>query len=52
MAKFISASHPNTTLAPQAWQVSASGENLNYVTLALEARHARPSGEILHLLSH
>ena len=43
-------SHPNTTLAPQAKQARASGENLNYVTLA---PHARPSGDILnYLLSH
>ena len=26
--------HPNATLAPQARQARASGENLNYVTLA------------------
>ena len=26
-------SHPNATLAPQARQARASGENLNYVTL-------------------
>ena len=31
-------SHPNTTLAPQAMEARASGENLNYVTLALQAR--------------
>ena len=38
-------SHPNATLAPQA-----SGEHLNYVTLAPQAK---PSGEILnYLLSH
>ena len=40
-------SHPNATLAPQ---VRASGENLNCMTLA---RQARPSDEILnYLLSH
>ena len=33
-------SHPNATLAPQT---RASGENFNYVTLALQARQARPS---------
>ena len=38
------------TLAPQA---RASGENLNYVSLAPQARQAMPSGEILNfLLSH
>ena len=43
-------SQPNATLAPQAKQAMASGENLNYVTLAPQAR---PSGEILnYLLSH
>ena len=43
-------SHPNATLAPQAMQARASGENLNYMTLAPQAR---PSGEILkYLLSH
>ena len=43
-------SHPNATLAPQARQARASGENLNYVTLAPQAR---PSGEILNYwLSH
>ena len=31
-------SHPNATLAPQARQARASGENLNYVTLAPQAR--------------
>ena len=42
--------HPNATLAPQVRQARASGENLNYVTLAPQAR---PSGEILnYLLSH
>ena len=38
-------SHPNATLAPQARQVRASGENLNYVMLASQAR---PSDEILN----
>ena len=43
-------SHPNATLAPQAW---VSGENLNYVILTTKARQARASGEILNfLLSH
>ena len=43
-------SHPNATLVPQARQKRASGENLNYKTLAPQAR---PSDEILHyLLSH
>ena len=37
--------HPNATLAPQAWQARASGENLNYITLAPQAR---PSGENLN----
>ena len=40
-------SHPNATLAQQA---RASGENLNYVTLAPQARQARLSGEILNYL--
>ena len=31
-------SHPNSTLAPQARQASASGENLNYMTLEPQAR--------------
>ena len=35
-------SHPNATLAPQARKASVSGKNLNYVTLA---QQARPSGE-------
>ena len=44
-------SHPNATLAPQQRQARASGENLNYMTLALQARQG--SGEILnYLLSH
>ena len=30
-------SHPNATLAPQARQARASGENLNYVTIAPQA---------------
>ena len=38
-------SHPNATLASQA---RASGGNLNYVTLAPQARQARLSGEILN----
>ena len=29
-------SHPNTTLAPQARQARTSGENLNYLTIALQ----------------
>ena len=33
MAKFTSAESPST-LAPQAKEARASGENLNYVTLA------------------
>ena len=40
-------SHPYATLAPQARQARASGENLNYVTLAPQAR---PSVEILNYL--
>ena len=36
-------SHPNATLAPQARQARASGENLYYVTLAPQAR---PSQEV------
>ena len=40
-------SNPNATLAPQA---RASDEKLNYVTLAPQARQARPSGEILNYL--
>ena len=36
-------SHPIATLALQA---RASGENFNYMTLAPQARQARPSGEI------
>ena len=36
-------SHPNATLAPQARQAKASSENLNYMTLAPQARL---SGEI------
>ena len=40
-------SHPNATLAPQAREAKASGENLNYVTLAPQARL---SGEILNYL--
>ena len=40
-------SHPNATLEPQARQVRASDENLNYVILVPQAR---PSGEILNYL--
>ena len=40
-------SHLNATLAPQARQPRASGENLNHPTLAPQAR---PSGEILNYL--
>ena len=51
IAKIKSAESPyNATLAPQARQERASDENLNYVTLAPQAR---PSGGILnYLLSH
>ena len=43
-------SHPNATLAPQARQARASGENLKYATLAPQARL---SGEISsYPLSH
>ena len=31
-------SHPNTILAPQARQARASGENLNYITLAATSK--------------
>ena len=31
-------SHPNATLASQIRQAAASGENLNYVTLASQVR--------------
>ena len=41
MAKINPLSHPNAT---QARQAKASGENLNYVTLA---PLTRPSGELL-----
>ena len=34
-------SHPNATLVPQARQARASGENLNYMTLAPPTREAR-----------
>ena len=34
-------SHPNATLAPQARQARASGENFNYVTPATEARQPK-----------
>ena len=40
-------SHTNATIAPQARKAWASEENLNYVTLAPQAR---PSGEILNYL--
>ena len=44
-------SHPNATLVPQKRQARASGQNLNYATLAaLQARQARPSGKILKYL--
>ena len=36
---------PNATLAPQARQARASGENLNHMTLAPQAR---PCSEILN----
>ena len=50
MQKLNPLSHPNATLAPQTRQVRASGENLNYVTLAPQAK---PSGEIFNYsLSH
>ena len=42
-----SLSHSNVTLASQARQARVSGENLNYVTLAPQAR---PSSEILNSL--
>ena len=45
MAKLLS--QPNATLAPQTRQAKASGHNLNYVTLAPQARL---SGEILNYL--
>ena len=38
-------SYPNATLVAQVRQVGACSENLNYVTLAPQAR---PSGEILN----
>ena len=41
-------SHSNTTLAPQARQAKASGENLNYMTLVPQPRPATPSREILN----
>ena len=34
-------SHPNATRAPQARQARASGENLNYMTLAPQARQGQ-----------
>ena len=44
-------SHPSATLSPQARQARASGENLNYETLAPQVRQLRR--EILnYLLSH
>ena len=43
-------SHPNATLAPQARQARASGENFNYMR---QVTQARPIGEILNYsLSH
>ena len=47
MARINLQSHPIATLAPQARQARASGENLNYVTLA---PWTRLSGEILNYL--
>ena len=44
MAKLNPLSQPNAALAPQVRQAKVSGENLNYVTLAPQAR---PSGKIL-----
>ena len=38
MAKLNLLSHPNVTLAPQLRQAKASIENLNYMTLAPQAR--------------
>ena len=45
-------SHHHATLALQEMQMQAraSGENLNYATLAQQARQARPSGEMLYYL--
>ena len=40
-------SHPNATLAPQAKQARVSSENLNYLTLAPQARSI-----FNYLLSH
>ena len=40
-------SHLNATLEPQPRQARVSGENLNYVTLAPQAR---PTGEIMNLM--
>ena len=34
-------SQPNATLAPQARQARANGENLNYMTLAPQASKAK-----------
>ena len=36
-------SHPNETLAPQARQAMASGENLNYMRLVTLVPQVRPS---------
>ena len=41
-------SHSNSTPVPGARQAKASGENLNYWTLALQTMQARLSGEILY----
>ena len=41
-------SHPKATLVPQA---RASSENLNYMTLAPQARQARASGENLNYMT-
>ena len=41
-------SYPNATLAPQARQARASGENLSYMTLVPQTRQARASGENLN----
>ena len=43
-------SQPNVTLAPQARQAKASGENLNYMTLVPQEEQTRPSDEILNYL--
>ena len=44
-------SHPDATLAPQARQAKASGENLNYMTQVPQARQARASGENLNCMT-